>query len=358
MLAIFGLTTGAADAAGQIRVEMEPVHRFGGAPVEWAGVTDVDATDSLLVVSARSEPYLYLYQLSDGTILKSWGARGEGPGEFGEPPTSVALVGPLVYAVDLNQQRLNAFDTRSDAVETRRGTELGLADPAYVARLERVGNVLLVMPFEPMGRGVAVVAWRGQAGSADTLVAYERPARSIGLDGPPRFGVPPPFTIGPLWTATTQGIAYYPDEVVTDLRIVALDGSVVSRRNLSLVDRFEATAADREWWMDQHIPQEFAGRRGVFDAVRNQARETLDFPDHLPSVLDLVGGPKGDVWVLRTPTAAGQTWDVVDATGEVSGRVEFPAGWRLAAVLAESIVVIVTDELGVETVQVHRLRVG
>lgn len=344
-----------APAAAQLRVEADPVHRFGPS-LAWAGVTDVDATDSLLVVSASSEPFLHLFRLADGELVKSWGSQGEGPGEFREAPVSVALVGGTVYAVDMNQQQLEVFDLTSDSAETTRMDALGLTLPAYVSRLERTGNVLLLRPMDPMGRGALVVAWRGEAGVLDTLANYERPARSIRLDGPPPFPVPQPFAIGPLWTSTPWGVAYYPSDGAAHLEEIALDGSAASQRNLSFGDSFRAAEPEREWWMDQNIPQEFAGRRGVFDAVRSQARETLDFPSQLPPVLDLMGGSGRDVWVLRTPAASGQTWDVVDASGELSGRVEFPAGSSLAAVLADRVVVVVADPLGVETVQVHRLQ--
>lgn len=345
-------------AVAQLRVEAEPVHRFGGQSVAWAGVQDVDTTDSLLVVSASSEPFLHLFRLADGELLKSWGSQGEGPGEFREAPTSVALVGGTVYAVDLNQQQLEVFDATSDSAETTRMDALGLTLPAYVSRLEKTGNVLLLRPMDPMGRGASVVAWRGEEGVLDTLASYERPPRSIRLDGPPTFPVPQPFAIGPLWTSTPWGVAYYPGDGATHLEEITLDGSAASQRNLSFGDSYRAADPEREWWMDQHIPHEFGGRRGVFDAVRSQAREVLDFPSHLPPVLGLMGGSRRDVWVLRRPVASGQTWDVVDASGELSGRVEFPAGSRLVAVLADRVVVIVADQLGVETVQVHRLHAG
>lgn len=344
-----------APATAQLRVEAEPVHRFGVHPFAWTGVNDVDATDSLLVVSASSEPFLHLFRLADGELLKSWGSQGEGPGEFREAPTSVALVGGTVYAVDLNQQQLEVFDVTSDSAETTRMDALGLTLPAYVSRLEGTGNVLLLRPMDPMGRGALVVAWRGEKGVLDTLANYERPPRSIRLDGPPTFPVPQPFAIGPLWTSTPRGIAYYPGDGATHLEEIALDGSAVEGRNLSFGDSYRAAEAGREWWMDLHIPQEFGGRRGVFDAVRSQARETLDFPSHLPPVLGLMGGSGRDVWVLRTPMVSGQTWDVVDASGELSGRVELPAGSRLVAVSADWVVVVDVDQLGVETVQVHRL---
>lgn len=348
----------AGPAAAQLRVEAEPVHRFGGPSVAWAGVNDADATDSLLVVASSSEPFLHLFRLADGELLKSWGSQGEGPGEFREAPTSVALVGGTVYAVDLNQQQLEVFDATSDSAATIRMDALGLTLPAYVSRLERTGNVLLLRPMDPMGRGALVVAWRGEEGVLDTLANYERPPRSIRLDGPPTFPVPQPFAIGPLWTSTPRGVAYYPGDGATHLEEITLDGSAASQRDLSFGDSYRAADSEREWWMDQHIPQEFAGRRGVFDAVRSQAREMLDFPSHLPPVLDLMGGSGRDVWVLRRPVASGQTWDVVDASGELSGRVELPAGSRLVAVLTDRVVVIVADELGVETVQVHRLHAG
>lgn len=354
-LVFFATLAFATSSSAQLRVEADPLHRLGGPPLAWASVIDVDATDSLLVVAASPEPFLHLFRLADGELLKSWGGKGDGPGEFREAPTSVALVGSTVYAVDLNQQQLEVFDVTNDSAETARMDALGLTLPAYVSRLERVGSVLLLRLMDPMSRRASVIAWRSQEGVLDTLANYERPPRSIPLDGPPPFPVPQPFALGALWASTPWGVAYYPGDGATHLEEIALDGSTASRRNLSFSDSHRAGDADREWWMDQHIPQEFAGRRGVFDIVRSQARATLNFPEHLPPVLELVGGSERDVWVLRTPTASGQKWDVVDASGEFSDRVEFPPGTRLVTVLTDRVIVTVTDQLGVETVWVHRL---
>lgn len=205
----------------------------------------------------------------------------------------------------------------------------------------------------------AVLAFLGSV----MVVAPATAQLRVEADPVHRFGVHPLAWAGvndvdatdSLLVVSASGIAYYPGDGATHLEEIALDGSAISERNLSFGDSYRAAEAEREWWMDQHIPQEFGGRRGVFDAVRSQARETLDFPSHLPPVLGLMGGSGRDVWVLRTPTASGQTWDVLDISGELSGRVEFAAGSRLAAVLTDRVVVVVADLLGVETVQVHRL---
>lgn len=141
---------------------------------------------------------MHLFRLADGELLKSWGSKGDGPGEFREAPTSVALVGNTVYAVDLNQQQLEVFDVTNDSVETARMDALGLTLPAYVSRLERVGSVLLLRPMDPMGRRASVVAWRsqegvlGHSGELRAAASVDPLGRSAPVSGSPalRLGCP------------------------------------------------------------------------------------------------------------------------------------------------------------------------
>lgn len=207
------------------------------------------------------------------------------------------------------------------------------------------GEVLL-RTYEPMGSQRAVVAL-APAGNVKTVVSYNvTPAMRIeSPPGSPGLSVIPPFSPRPVWTSVDERVAYWPAGDA-ELRILELDGTVSSMRPLPFDADHVVTTADREHWFRSSIPVAAMGQR---------TRETVAFPDLHPLAVALEAGPTGDIWVLRTPTASGQVWDVVGPSGEFSGRVELPVGWRLASVLHEWVVVVVADSMGVESVQVHSI---
>lgn len=326
-------------------VSLDPNHAFGGLASGWAGVSDAAARNSLLVVATRSEPFLHLFDLADGQLVRTWGSAGDGPSEF-RAVGSVALSDSNVYALDTSSNRLSVFDLDGRLARSVSVTSLGLPLPfADEVVWSNAGEVLL-RTYEPMGSQRAVVAL-APAGSVKTVVSYNV-APAMRLESPPGspgLSVIPPFSPRPVWTPVDERVAYWPAGDA-ELRILGLDGTVSSMRPLPFDADHVVTTADREHWFRSSIPVAAMGQR---------TRETVAFPDLHPLAVALEAGPTGDIWVLRTPTASGQVWDVVGPSGESSGRVELPAGWRLASVLHEWVVVVVADSMGAESVQVHSI---
>lgn len=350
-------TDDSADGRGRggvVGVSLEPNHVFGGLASGWAGVSDVAARGSLLVVSTRSEPFLHMFELEDGQLVHTWGSAGDGPSEF-RAVGSVALSDSNVYALDTSTNRLSVFDLDGRLARSVSMTSLSLPLPFADEVVWSDGGEVLLRTYEPMGSQRAVVALAPE-GHVKTVVSY-KVAPAMRLESPPGspgLSVIPPFSPRPVWTTVDEGVAYWPAGAA-ELRTLGLDGTVSSTRPLPFDAGHVVTAADREHWFRSSIPSVTMGQRGVYDAVRRRARETMVFPDQHPLAVALEAGPTGDVWVLRVPTASGQVWDVVGPSGEFSGRVTLPAGWRLASVLQESVVVVVADSVGAESVQVHSI---
>ena len=140
-----------------------------------------------------------------------------------------------------------------------------------------------------------------------------------------------------------------------EVRILGFDGEQRSVVSLALGDLFEVTAEDREYWLQNEIPQEFQGQR-VFEPLRQEARRTVDFPQHHPLLFEFLNGPDDLLWVRRTPDGRDQVWDIADALGQLAGRVSLAPGQVLMAVVPDHLVLKVTDALGVESVEVHQCR--
>ena len=350
---------GVAQASGvrQVCFNPNPLYRLGGEDLAWNEVSAVSSNDSLLAVLTDSDPVIHLFAFPDGTHRGSWGGLGEGPGEFRDP-AGIALVGGRIYALDEALGRLSIFDFTGDLVRTVALHQFGML-PNFPRRLHRAeGDTLLFLATEPTANSSAVIALSfGDAGivGPDTLVAYRTAPDLLRLTAPgaPSWTVPPPYSSRPRWTPVSGGVAFWqgPDP---EVRILGVDGATRSAVSLSLDDRFEVTGEDRESWLASAIPTEFMGRQGVFEPIREEARRTVGFPEHHPLVYRLLGGPDGFLWVLRTPAGREQVWDVVDSRGRHVGRLPLAPHRSLMSVIPDRLVLRSTDDLGVESVQVHQ----
>lgn len=341
---------------GQVQVEREPAYRVGGDDIYWDGVVALDLADSLMVVMTESEPVLHVFSLADGYHVRSWGVRGEGPGEFASS-AGVAWVGAQVYALDTTQRRVSIFDSGGNLARTEPLRGLGLP---YANRLHHAsGDTVVVRAYAPMGDANAIVAWTAD-GVTGTVLAFDDPPDELRLEAPgaPGLTLRQPFSSYPRWTVVAEQVVYWPG-TGQELLVVGLDGRVASTIALPTEDRIAVTAGDRERWFRTGIPTEFMGRR-PFEPLRRRARQTVDFPEHHPSVLGLLGGADGAIWVKRQTSLAeesrGQAWDVVDKDGRFVSRISLPVGHLLMAVLPEHVVVRTTTELGSDVIQLHRLR--
>ncbi len=176
-------------------------------------------------------------------------------------------------------------------------------------------------------------------------------------EGPPSLTVALPYSSVPLWTPVAEGVAFWPG-TDAEVRILGVDGELIAMIPLALDDRFEVTPEDREYWFQNAIPQEIFGQEGVFDAVRREARRTVDFPSYHAPLNELLGGPQRHLWVRRTPNGRDQVWDIVDEGGQVAGRVSLAPGEELLDAIPGHLVVKATDDLGVESIDLQRCGVG
>ena len=347
--ALLCLLTPPLPATGQLRIDPEPVYQFGDDDLFWDDVRALDVSDSLLVVLTESDPVLHLFSLDSGTHLRSWGLKGEGPGEFASS-ADVAWVGSLIYALDTSERRVSIFEANGELVKTVPVSGLGLP---FTNRMDHVsGDTVVFTAYEPMGGGNAVVAWTAD-GFVRTVVEYDDPPQ-VRLEAPdaPGLTLAAPFTARMRWTVVAGEVVYWSGSG-EQLEATSVDGTATHTLSLPVSDRFEVTADDRESWIRTGIPTEFMGRR-PFEPLRAVARETVEFPDHHALVRQLLTDDQDRIWVRRNRSGE-PVWDVVERTGQMSGRVTLPRGFSLRAVIPGYVVTTLTDELGVETVRVHRL---
>ena len=356
LVSLAAVPTAAKGQARQVRVEPQPIYRFGGDAAYWNGIVALDVTDSLMVVLTESDPVLHVFNLMNGAHVQSWGARGEGPGEFASS-ADVAWVGQQVYALDTTQRRVSVFNPSGNLSETVPLRGLGLP---YANRLHHAsGDTVVIRAYAPMGSANAVVAWTVE-GVVGTVLAFDDPPDELRLEAPgaPGLTLRRPFSPYPRWTVVAGQVVHWPG-TGQELQVVGLDGQLESTIELPMGDHVAVTVADRERWFRTGIPTEFMGRR-PFEPLRRKARQTVEFPEYHPAVLELLGGPDRAIWVKRQTSVAagsrGQAWDVVDRDGALVGRALLPVGHLLMAVHRDQAVIRTTTELGSDVIQVHRLR--
>jgi hypothetical protein len=91
-----------------------------------------------------------------------------------------------------------------------------------------------------------------------------------------------------------------------------------------------------------------------------EAFEAMDRPAEWPVLRTVVLDVDGNVWIQRfqPPWGGGEPtrWWVFSGAGRLLGQVSLPAGLEVEAIGRDRILGVATDELGVERVQVHRIR--
>jgi hypothetical protein len=324
----------AAPADAQVRPER--VRTLGSDLFE---VRHAAFQDAELVVLTLPAPALHRF----GERYRSWGRAGDGPAEL-RNPQELAVAGDRVLVRDGRLAKIVSFDRAGAAVAAR---PLG---SLRVNRFELAGRDTLVGLFEPVGEQRAVARLRGAR--TDTILRYRVSAPQVRLEGGgPSLTLTAPFHPVPVWTGLPDGTVAFWDAASPRITLYRRGGGAPA--TLPLPERqYPVTAADREIWFEEEIPQEFMGQR-IFEAARERARETVRFPPRLPAVLRMLSDPQGGVWILQTTSGSGEVWTRLAASGR-SVTVRFPPGRRVLAIGTSEIAVLAKDELEVETVEVYR----
>lgn len=129
-------------------------------------------------------------------------------------------------------------------------------------------------------------------------------------------------------------------------------------------DPVPVTRAERDAWRKAHTDQTVQGRsisRGlVTGSAQTPDVDDSEFPATLPPFVanaKVVPDPEGNVWVQRTSaaTAPFRTWDIIRPGGGRVGVARLPADAVIAAIDANSVYVVRTDEdTGLQALERYR----
>lgn len=315
-------------------------------------------SDGRLVVPLAGSSDIRVFS-QDGSFVERLGRRGEGPGEF------MYLSGAWPRG-----DSIEAFDSR-----LRRITRFVPDGPVEVVAIPSGTYPDMSVPVGPFGAGWALGGVVGRRGQRDSIVVhhFHRDGAHLGelgsVDGMARYfaaGAGSPEPLSPRSVAASDGThLYLGDTQVPSIRRIGSRGMVAGQISWQPVESMSGEAA-----LGQVIDAAVSTGsvdRGFFNRERLKAAPV---PAALSVFWDFLPDPEGFLWIqpyepLRHALALGATpagragggreWGVFTTAGRYAGSVEIPDGLAVTQVTRAAVVGIRRDELGVETVHVHRV---
>ena len=311
-----------------------------------------------------------------GNYLRSFGSRGEGPGEF------QALVGAWpradgsIVTADRRLRRVSRFDAEGTLLGT--GTLTGvegmdMATPVgpggagtFLSRLRPIPMPSMSeSPLESLEDAFGgdeappehYLRYRLDGTVVDTLASRPGIMMSLSASGSGNSMalnlLRVPFSPEPSAHGSSRGVvltggAAYEVSVFDDkgalTRIVRLDEAPTLRTD----EHLEAYV--------RNSGNPFAEDEASIRAMIANYQE-LPLPDTLPAYTDLRTSGSGELWARRFAPrgSAAFRWDVFGADGRHLGRVDVPASFSIEEVDRSEVVGVSRDEFGVERVEVRGL---
>lgn len=292
----------------------------------------------------------------DGIHRRTFGRRGEGPGEF-QTLNSLAWAGDRLLTFDPDLGRIGEWSSAGEWLG-QRSTMAGVTGHPGLVRLYPVGPdevFRFAIGDDPATLFVGLSS-RGETG--DTLVWLRAPS-----SGPPAYiecrherslaVFPVPFAPRLLQHPGPGGIRY--SALASDYRIFVTrsDGAEILR----VIERPlpGESFSDDEWTAANAEYHEWReARPGASCEPREPSR-----PDSKSFIEDLFVAPDGKLWVevLRT---AGNRWEVFDTEGRLLGSVPTPPRKDYAAPAfgPDHLLTIRRDSLDLDHVDVWRFVAG
>ena len=370
--------------------------RIGSVDDPAAGFTsishlDLDADGNLYLVE-NSVPEVRVYD-EQGTLLRRFGQRGAGPGEF-ESVNGFGVQDDTVWLFDFRHRRLTLFDrggallstapleealvplpTGSGYVFPHRMREDGTLTGRLAAVMFGGDNPNLVSgPSDLIPVPVVRFTARGQV--VDTIGWVERPVPGLWRPAAEERSLPQAVTIGgrshpipepaPDWVelrqlpdsyiiverSTPQTVA---DGFLTVTRI-SFAGDTLYRRELGYTPvRYSASDLDsiaaratRGEGLSFSVVGGSAPQVENPQAVTNRIRSAMQYPEFQQPIDHAIGMDDGSLWIAhRLALSDSITWIILGPDGTPRGRLDLPGAVTILRHSGDTIHASVRDELDV-----------
>ena len=407
-LVLAGCAGGAGEPGADTEVGFDDAPRFASAPVLRIGDADDPDLGFSRVGSVAVSPdgRVFVVESQDleirvfdstGQLIGRMGRRGEGPGEFENPP-QIGLVGDTVWAYEAFIDRLTLFRTDGTLIHTRRmeivtipiGNGSGTIMPAGVDGSGRLVGALRGVRFSPDAetsdaRPDSVARWAYDWEGAPTEVVgwdpginprisappgYESDFRIVEVDGR-RLTVPQPPSPLPSWSHTGDGVVILEAPAA---EVAAGAVFTVTRVTLELdtIYRSEFAYTPEPWTSAalDSIAESRAKTGGAFalngpgptvpdnwQRIAARFREEMSFPDFRPPVEWLFPAEDGRVWIRATssPESGTRRWIRISAEGRIEGDLLLPESAQPRWAEGDDLWISETDELGIPWLVKYRV---
>jgi len=328
-----------------------------------------DSGGNLHIFDSLSEHILVVGP--DGSLLRTVGGRGEGPGEFGNVSSAIVARDGSYTVVGSSQVDLldpdGTFVRRVTLEESMILSNMALPDGRLLAaQFLRIADFMASGEFpDPEGRPIHVIPLDGSE-PAVHYTAWDLPEDPAAEDadegsepGTIHLSAGRAFEPGLHFDMLTDGRLALADSIGYRVKLIGLDGSVagVIERPIAPLAVSEAVMeAERERYRE--TTARLANIRSQTFQIEREGAEGLAFADEVPVVADLKVDWDDRIWVTRSGADGdddGPT-DIVTPDGRYIGTLtadglRTPDAFGPDGLLAY----IETDELDVPTVRVVRL---
>ena len=295
---------------------------------------------------------------ADGTHLESWGALGEGPGEFAQwdPEAVSTWPGDSIMGAALWRGRIEIFDARGNHART---ATLGEGRFSFLGRMP--DGDILAKPGLPIGLQFG--------GGGSTLRRLETEFAVIAPDGETRaslgthhgdewfFSQNTPSARPHPFGRSVQAATWGPLAVVAATDRYELPAYDRDGRLVRIVRRDHELRAPTQAELDSVLTASWADRSEEDQERLRGFSEGMTLVEFFPAFSALHSDPLGYLWVqeYNFPEQNENIWTVFDPDGRVQGFVETPSGLDVLEIGEDYILGTTTDELGVERVQLWPL---
>lgn len=331
----------------------------------FADVADVLLRDDRVYVADGGLRRIVTFDRATGQVTATAGRRGQGPGEFRFLNWLDDCGGDTIFTSDSGLNRVSVFSPDLDHLRTFR-----LPSQRNLAAIQCAGPDTFVAitrnpdPMLSLNRGIPTeTTWRATHdivlfepdGSLPKVLGtflgeerYREATRRGYSDYLHFWGLRTVFDSSPqgfvVGTGDTSSLVRY-DMVGTVLDTLTLgEGRVaVSQADINARVRDRIQRAER---LGQDIP-----------STRSFHTE-YPYPSHFPAYSKALVTGNGFVWIERFPKPYKEQpfhWKVFTPDGRLLATVDVPGGLELMWVGENHVAGVVTDELGVQTVEVRRI---
>jgi hypothetical protein len=333
-----------------------------------------ELADGRLLISDFIEERIAIIDFTND-VVSDRTRNGPGPDEFRLPGALRAFRGDSTLLVDMGNSRIDVLDGDG---RIRRVLVPPSPGAAYPAGADSQGRLYFGIPAwtqrQPLpGDTVELATWDPVTGHVESLARIHGSTRAPPPTGPQDGPRLPMVVFAPqdAWAVGAGGRIAIVSGADFSVRWLA-GGRVVATGPPAATPQPRVTAADRTAWVREFAvssPVSGKGPGGTLGQapaessspaeIERMVRRTT-FADVLPFFRagDARIDAAGRLWVgLMTPTGQPRRYDVFDGSAKRIATVELGPGRRLLAVGVRHVYTVVSDDVGLETVERHSMPV-